>query len=270
MKRTVTILLTVAMIVAVAAPAMAVAQPSATDAAGDDVFAADDGPTTTENESAVNESNEAPPGAMLAGSIGVQGSEMKGAIEQRAFGHQVRAAATNDSKAQVLNLTQERVQDRMTELEERKARLDAARDNGTISESQYRAQVSVIAAESEQIRTMANETERTAEQLPAETLRANGVDVTALEQLRDRAHNMTGPEVSEIARQIAGDHVGEPMGPPENRPGGPQSGPQSGMGDSRGGNGGDGMTDETTTADETTNETDSNGDQSNGTMAAGE
>lgn len=270
MKRTLTVLLTVAMIVAVAAPAMAVAQPSAPDAAGDEVLAAEDDATTTENESAVNDSDETPPGAMLAGSIGVQESEMKGAIEQRAFGHQIRAAATNDSKAQVLNLTQERVQDRMTDLEERKARLDAARDNGTISESQYRAQVSVIAAESEQIRTMANETEHTAEQLPNETLEANGVNVTALEQVRERAHNMTGPEVSEIARQIAGDHVGEPMGPPENRPGGPQSGPQSGMGEYSGGNGGDRMTDENTTADDPNNGTDMAGDQSDGTTTSDE
>ena len=267
MKRTLIVLLSMAMLVATAAPAMAVA-PDATQATDDEVFAAAE--TTTEaNETADDETadNETPPGAMLAGSIGVHEAEMKGAIEHRAFGIQVRDAATNESKAQVLNLTQERLQDRQMDLEERKDRLDEARDNGTISESQYRAQVAVIAAESAQVQTMANSTERTAQGLPAETLEANGVNVTAIHQIRERAQQMTGPEVAEIARQIAGNNVGAPMGPPENVPG-PQSGPMGGMddGQDRGmnattqtGNGQGGMpadTTDTTTSGETVNETD--------------
>ncbi|MGM0398382.1 MAG: hypothetical protein ACQEQY_05250 [Halobacteriota archaeon] len=247
MKRTLTVLLTVAMLVAAAAPAVAMAAPTASDATGDPV--ADT--TTVPDESDENAADDTPPGAMLAGSIGVHESEMKGAIEQRAFGHQI-AAASNESKAQVLKQTQDRTQERLTDLEERKARLDEARENETIAESQYRAQVSVVAAESARIQAMANTTERTAQGIPNETLRANGVDVTALHQVRDRAHDMTGPEVAEIARQIAGNNVGAPMGPPENAPG-PRSGPQAGTSDSpdstaeRGGNGnGGGMMDGTT------------------------
>lgn len=265
MKRTLIVLLSMAMLVATAAPAMAVA-PDATQATDDDVLVAAD--TTTEtNETTENETadNETTPGAMLAGSIGVHEAEMKGAIEHRAFGIQIRNA-TNESKAQVLNLTQERLQDQQMNLEERKDRLDEARDNGTISESQYRAQVAVIAAESAQVQTMANSTERTAQGLPAETLEANGVNVTAIHQIRERAQQMSGPEVAEIARQIAGNNVGTQMGPPENVPG-PQSGPHGGMDDgqdrgmnttTQSGNGQGGMTTETTdttTSGETANET---------------
>ncbi|UWG46508.1 putative component of type IV pili like system [Halanaeroarchaeum sp. HSR-CO] len=229
MKRTLTVLLAVAMLVAAAAPAVAMTAPTAADATGDTL--ADT--TTVPDESAENATGDTPPGAMLAGSIGVHESEMKGAIEQRAFGHQIAAAASNESKAQVLKQTQDRTGERLTDLEERKTRLEQARENGTIAESQYRAQVSVVAAESARIQAMANTTERTAQGIPNETLRANGVNVTALHQMRDRAHDMTGPEVAEIARQIAGDDVGAPMGPPEHVPG-PQSGPQAGMGNSTG------------------------------------
>ena len=261
MNRTLLVLLSMVMLVATAAPAMAVA-PDATQATDDDVLAAAE--TTTEATETTD--NETPPGAMLAGSIGVHEAEMKGAIEHRAFGIQIRNA-TNESKAQVLNLTQERLHDRQTSLEERKDRLDTARDNGTISESQYRAQVAVIAAESAQVQTMANSTERTAQGLPAETLEANGVNVTAIHQIRERSQQMTGPEVAEIARQIAGNNVGSPMGPPENVPG-PQSGPHGGMDDgqdrgmnatTQSGNGQGGMptdTTDTTTSGETVNETD--------------
>lgn len=241
MKRTLLVLLSVVMLVATAAPAVAVPADATQATDGDDALAAAE--TTTEANETTD--NETPPGAMLAGSIGVHEAEMKGAIEHRAFGIQIRDAATNESKAQVLNRTQERLHDRQTSLEERKIRLDQARDNGTMSESQYRAQVAVIAAESAQVQTMANSTERTAQGLPAETLEANGVNVTAIHQIRERSHQMTGPEVAEIARQIAGNDVGAPMGPPENVPG-PRSGPQGNMGDgqergmndtTRGGNG---------------------------------
>lgn len=265
MKRTLALLLAMAMLAATAAPAMAVA-PDATQATDDDVLAAEETTTQTNETTDTNETadNETPPGAMLAGSIGVHEAEMKGAIEHRSFGIQVGDAATNDSKAQVLNLTQKGLQDRQMDLEERKDRLDEARDDGTISESQYRAQVAVIAAESAQVQTMANSTERTAQGLPAETLAANGVNVTAIVQIRERAQQMTGPEVAEIARQIAGDNVGAPMGPPENVPG-HQSGPQGGMGDgqqdgmdgtTQDGSGQNGTTTETTTSHDATNETD--------------
>ncbi|MFW6265165.1 MAG: DUF7096 domain-containing protein [Halanaeroarchaeum sp.] len=258
MNRTLTVLLTVAMLVASAAPAVAMAAPTAAGATGDAVHT---DTTTVPDDTDENASDVSSPGAKLAGSIGVGQSEMNGAIEQRAFGHQIAAAATNDSRAQVLKLTQDRTQERLTDLEERKASLDEARENGTISESQYRAQVSVVAAESARIQSMANTTERTAQDVPNETLEANGVNVTALQQLRDRAHDVTGPEVAEIARQIAGNDVGAPMGPPENVPG-PQAGmddrpgnateerPGSGSGDRGGMNETDGQT--TTNATDTT------------------
>ncbi|AKH96659.1 hypothetical protein HLASF_0145 [Halanaeroarchaeum sulfurireducens] len=221
MKRMLTVLLAVGMLVGMTAPAVALASDASQ--ATDDVFAAQ--ATTTGNATVANET---PPGAMLAGSIGVHEAEMNGAIEQRSFNLQIRDAGTNDSMAQVLNRTQDRLQDRQRALEERKDRLEDGRENDTITESRYRAQMSVVAAESVQIETMANETERNAEGLPAETLEANDVNVTAIQQVRERAHSMRGPEVAEMARQIAGNNVGTPMGPPENIPG-HQAGQHGGM-----------------------------------------
>lgn len=246
MNKALTLVFAVAMVLSVATPAMAVAADDAP-AIGDDVVVAQT-ETTDENDTDVNETDdnetatdEPSPGAMLAGSIGVHQAEMNGEIEARSFGHQVAAAATNDSKAEVLNLTHERVEERLSEIESEKAAVEAAYDNGTISESQYQARMTVLNAKTAQIERMTNETERTAGTLPNETLEANGVNVTAIHQLRDRAHNMSGPEVSQMARQIAGNHVGAPMGPPENVTRGPAAGMPGGSGDNAtmgpGGNG---------------------------------
>lgn len=71
-------------------------------------------------------------------------------------------------------------------------------------------------------------TDETANTLPAEALKANGVSATAIRRLSDRAANLTGSETAEIAQSIAGDGVGraahpdaadDRSGAPDNRTG---------------------------------------------------
>ena len=248
MKRTFALVVAVSVLMAGILPAMAAAQPSeasAASAAIDDatIVAQADENATDENATDENETDDAgepdenatenaavSPGARLAGALGAQEAEFQGEMEQRAFGHQVAAAATNGSKAQVLAHTHERLQERLNATHERLQELKQARENGTMSEARYQAEVTEIAAETAAVRHMGNSTERAAWGLPADVLEQNGVNVTAIHQLQTQAHNMTGQEVRDIARSIAGNHVGQRMGPPEGVPGGPPSDAPGGPG----------------------------------------
>ncbi len=263
MKRILAVLVAIAMLVSITGPAMALADPATSTSTDIEPLA-----QTTDADLNNTTANETPPGVMLAGSIAVHQEEIQGEIEHRSFGLQVAAAATNDSKAQVLNRTQEQLQERVTEMDREMIRLNESRANGTISESQYQVRMSGLLTGSSNLERMANSTNQTAAMLPQETLEANGVNVTALEQIRTHAHNMTGPETAEMARQIAGNSVGTPMGPPQDMMWGPMSGSsgspaagadnETGMGDgtTSGDRNGDGMMGQPTTTTTTETPTD--------------
>lgn len=151
------------------------------------------------------------PGEKLSGVVGVQGAEISGEVDQRTFGVQVAQANSNSSKADVVGEQLEDVEQRIDELEQRKQTLDEARENGSISEGEYRAKISRVAAELETAKALANASERTAGELPADVLAEKGINVTAIQALTDRAENLSGPEVARIAKSIAGPEVGQSM-----------------------------------------------------------
>lgn len=219
-----TVLLVAALLVVGAAVPMAAGVSASDDrAATDTVLAQEETANETDNET------ETAPGAILAGVVDVQGAEVEGEVERRSFGLQVKAANSNASKASVVANQTRALDERLADLRERKQELEAARENETISESRYRAEVAGLAARISTLRVLSNETAETARSLPAEALEANGVNVSALEQLRTSASNLSGPEVAAIARDITGpsgnDSNGPPfgsglMGPPSDTPAG--------------------------------------------------
>jgi uncharacterized coiled-coil protein SlyX len=262
MNRPLTVLIAIAMVVSITGPAMALADTGSSDTAEIEPLA-----QTTDTDLNNTTANETAPGVRLAGSIAVHQEELQGELEHRSFGLAMAAASGNDSKAQVLNRTQERLESRVTELEQEKAQLNASLANGTISESQYQVRMSALVTKTSNLERMANSTSQTAETFPREILEENGVNVTALEHVRTQAHNMTGPETAAMARQIAGHSVGTPMGPPQEMPRGPQAGMN---GDRQYGNdtdtemgsneSGGGMMDQQTTTTETTTTTEATTD----------
>lgn len=188
--------------------------------------AADAQPSMTQeaNETADNET-DIQPGERLIGVVGVQEAEVSGAIEQREFGIRIAKAASNSSKARVVAETSEALQQRLAELREQKERLQEARANGSMSRGEFAARMASVQTRTETLRQLANETESQAERLPEDVLRANGVNVTAIELLSQHAQNLTGPETAAIARTITGPNTG-PManvtqGPPKNVTTGP-------------------------------------------------
>ncbi len=193
--------------------ALLVAAVAAVPVAG--MAATSDVPAQVNNSSEnTTDANATAPGEQLAGVVDVQEAELKGEVDERAYGIKIAKAATNDSKADVVKTQLDDIGQRLNELDERKANLTEARDNGTISEGRYRAEMSRVAAETETAKRLANQSENVSQGLPADVLNAKGINTTAVQTLQDRANNLTGPEVAEIARGIAGSNVG---GPPADR-----------------------------------------------------
>lgn len=171
-----------------------------------------------------NETNVTP-GERLSGIIGVQNAEVTGDLENRTFGIKVAQAASNDSRADVAKNKLQKVENRLSSLQDRKQALDRAKDNGTVSNGTYNARVAILAAETANVKQQLNATENATDGLPEELLRSKGINVDAIQMLKNNASNLTGPEVAKIARSIAGPNVGQSIaqnrspvdiGPPSN------------------------------------------------------
>lgn len=166
-----------------------------------------------------NETNDtAAPGERLAGVVGVQGAEVDGELDERSF-----RVGLNRSAAGASAVVDERLpalEQRVEEIEQRRAALDAARENGSITEGEYRARMATLVAESRNVQRMANiSTDAVAAEPGALDQERN----ERIQALRERAGNATGPETAELARSIVGGDVGRGLGDdrpgPDNRPG---------------------------------------------------
>ncbi|MXR21389.1 hypothetical protein [Halobacterium bonnevillei] len=240
------------------------------------------GSVAVQDDDATNETaNETAPGAKLAGVAAVQGAEVEGEVEKRSFGLQVAAANSNASKASVVARQSQTLEAQLTALQERKAELEAARENGTISESRFRGEMAGLAARVSTLQQLTNATAETARGLPAAALADRGVNASSLDRIRTSARNLSGPDVAAIARDIAGPpnvSVGPPAnggGPPVGVPGGNNTttGPGAGVGPGNGGNGpGDGTPgngQNATTGQQNTTAGPGNGQGASGTVGNG-
>lgn len=163
---------------------------------------------SAENDSTANDS--VPPGAKFAGVVGVQGAEVSGEVEERAFGIRIAAANSDDAKAAILAGQTGELEGRLGEIRAEQQNLTDRYENDSISEGQYKARMAKLTAEARTLQRLANTTADTANGLPADVLAANGVDVDAIATLQRNASNLTGPEVAAIAREIAGNDAGGP------------------------------------------------------------
>ena len=144
------------------------------------------------------------PGERLSGVVGVQQAEIDGEIEARSFGLSVARAARDEARAALVAAEVNETGADIEQLRERREQLREARQNSSISEGQYQARVAELAARAQNTERMANASENASRGLPADLLEANGVNATAIQTLRERASELGGQEVAEIARSIAG------------------------------------------------------------------
>ncbi|WP_394326249.1 hypothetical protein [Haloferax profundi] len=234
-RRTAVLAVAAAVLLATLGAPLALASPTGPVAPA---LAPSDGPAAADNSTATNQrtaSNETPPGQKLAGVIGVQGSETDGELERRTFENRLANANSNASKAAVVAGQVETIRERLTELEQRRDRLHAAHENGTLSENQYRVQMTRVVADIERTKSMLNRTADAAETVPDSDLEARGVDAERLDSLRQSASGLAGPEVAAIARDLVGDNPGKGLEKATEKRGGDEEKSENG----RNGNGSD-------------------------------
>lgn len=164
----------------------------------------------SDNETQENE-KDVLPGEQLAGVVSVQDAEVSGDVSERTFGIRLAQAASDEAKADVVADQLTDVEQRLEELETRANDLQEARESGEISEGQYRAQMATVAAEKETVKRLAGQSQNASEGLPADLLEERGINATQIQTLMDRADELGGEEIAEIARSIAGPSVGEQM-----------------------------------------------------------
>lgn len=156
-----------------------------------------------------NASVDVAPGEQMAGVIGVQSAEIDGEVSDRTFGVKVAQAATNESAADAVAERLAEVEERIEANDKRLAELEEARENGSISEGQYRAEVAKTAAENANAERAVDQANETAGELPADVLEERGINASAIQTLKNNASELSGPETAEIAQSIAGPSVGE-------------------------------------------------------------
>lgn len=171
----------------------------------------------TTNASANATATDVAPGERLAGVLGVQAAEVEGDLRTRAFDVAFERADDNASKAEVIAREATDTNERLAELRDQREALEEARRNGSMTEGEYRARTAVLATEAETVRDLADRSANASEGLPEETLRANGVNVSAIRTLSAGAADLSGGETAAIARLIAGG----PDGAGPDRAGGP-------------------------------------------------
>lgn len=207
-----------ALIVALAVALALVAVPAiglAASAAPADTHAQTNG-EANETDANATDANETAPGERLSGVVGVGEAELEGDLDQRTFGIQVAQAASQEAQADVVGDRLADVEQRLNDTEERKEALDQQLADGEISQGQYNAEVAKMAAQTETATQLVNKSGQVADQLPADLLEERGVNVEAIQTLTERAHELIGGEVAEIARGIAGDDIGQ--SPVDDRP----------------------------------------------------
>ncbi|ELY39650.1 hypothetical protein [Natronorubrum tibetense] len=191
MNRLPTIVLAIALVVALAAMPLG--------AAG---ALADGDEQTDETESVA-------PGEQLSGAVGVQEAEIQGELTERTYGIELANAQSDDERADVVEKQFADAEDRFAAHEQRLEELEDARDSGEITEGQYRAEVATIAAETATVERLAGDANATAGELNGSVLEDRGIDVSAIEELQNNAAELSGGDVAAIAQSIAGDSVGQ-------------------------------------------------------------
>lgn len=167
-------------------------------------------PATGTQHSTGADEGEVTPGEQLSGVVNVQGSELEEEVDARTFGIRVANADSDEERAELVAQRLDENEQRLDENEQRLNDLQTARESGEISPGRYAAEVAHSYAELQRVQRSVNETAAVAEGLPE-----GAVDQERIKTLRERAHGMSGPEIAELARSIAGPTVDRP---PADRP----------------------------------------------------
>jgi len=214
MKRLGTILMAIMLVAALAAMPLGAAAALA------------DGSEDSSNDNAdASENNSVEPGEQLTGVVGVQDAEIDGEVSDRTFGIKIANAQSDAAKADIVGDRLAEIEERLDEHEAELEELEEARENGEISEGEYRSEIAKVTAENANTERAAEQAGETAGELPEDVLEERGINVEAIQELQEQASELGGPETAELAQSIAGENVGNGVagdfepGAPDETPG---------------------------------------------------
>lgn len=187
MTRPATLLVVLAMVVAAVASPLAAAAPRHVSGPSDSTAALQE----SSNESA---GNDTAPGATLNGALGSEEAELEGEFEQRSLDRALAAVDSVDTRAAVVADRLAVVEERLAEIEARQERLEEARDNGSITDAEYRARMTVLAAQARSLDRLGARTVSYANALPPEALAEREVTPERVAALQARASNLSAFE----------------------------------------------------------------------------
>lgn len=154
-------------------------------------------------------------GAHVSGAVGVEQVAVDGAVERARLERDLRATDTDRERATTLAayLDESQARTRLDALERRKARLDDARGNGSMSAGEHDARTARLGAEAEQLHRLADAVANASAALPADLRREHDIESSALRRVADAAGELAartrggsgrdGPAVfGDIARMI--------------------------------------------------------------------
>lgn len=179
--------------------------------AGAPVSAQDEAQTndTTQNETDLPE--EAALGHSISMMVSVSAEDVDNAFDHHKADRALERANSSEEKAAVANQIARESAEEVSEARERVAELREEYKEGEISEAKYKAERAKINASVAGDVKLVNET---VSEVEAEGNASAAVDWSVIEQIRNNASNMTGQQVSTLAKQItdtknAMDNMGE-------------------------------------------------------------
>lgn len=175
----------VLLVAAIAAPFAAAASPGAGNVGSQ--------PATffqSENETAGDATDGTAPGATLAGALGSEESELEGEFDRKSLDVAATRATTIDARADVVADRVLEIDQRLAELEARRAKLEEAHRDGAISGAEYRARMTLLAAQARSLDRLGAQTVVHANGIPADVLAERGITPEQLVDLANRTDDL--------------------------------------------------------------------------------
>lgn len=147
------------------------------------------------------------PGAQFVGVVGAHHEQHAGAVDEQATAVRISGADSPSAKAEVIATVHHDKREQLDRLAERRQEVERAAENGSVSESEYRARLAILDAELRSVERVAIQLEEAADEIALSILLDAGVDLASIEDLRTRAQELQGSELTTIAPSFGRDSI---------------------------------------------------------------
>lgn len=151
-----------------------------------------------------NNSSNASLGGDISSFMQSSVAEMGGEVESEMWEAAFNGTENRSEQSRLVDRRTRELERELNDVRERKQEIIEKHENGAISDTAYRAQLSSVVGRIDALRSAINETQPRAEQV--------NTDVEELRNLSDQAEKLSGPEIAELARNTTGNGLGNAPG----------------------------------------------------------